>query len=92
MSKMLISMWVGIALLVASWLFPPWLKTEQRASFNGTISAIENSGHSFIFSPPQGSAYLRLSYQIDLKRVLMLDLAIVAITAGAIITFRKSGS
>jgi hypothetical protein len=81
MNKRIIAMWVGIVLLVGSWLCPPWQETYFS---DGEEWRTQPRGFHFIFNefdhnePP-----------LDEMRLLLIDLSIALLTAGAMATLTQ---
>ncbi len=83
-------MWVGIGLLVLSWLFPPWKYVEVSNYSKNSASRFE--GCIFVFYSMNKPWDQYRSYSVDFQRLLLADLVIVALTAGAIATLKlRSG-
>lgn len=100
--RQLVAIWVGIAILVLIFIIPPWKFIVLERS---GIGKIEKPGsYASIFSPPEipvsrvteyGTEYF-LNYprkmwtaEIDFDRIALFSGAVVLITTGLIITFRK---
>lgn len=81
MKKSLIAAWIGIGLLVVSWMFPPWHRI-----INARTSHAEYALEGFlpIWMPrnwcPQCS--------IDTSRLVLIDASIALVTAGLVVSFR----
>jgi len=88
--KSLVVMWVMIALLVATWLVPPWLHLPgKKASLYYPITFPHR--WAFIFDTWQGEYYSQLLiYRIDYQRLAVMDGVIPIIAAGLLASFRKS--
>jgi hypothetical protein len=79
-------MWVGIGFLVLSWLFPPWNQTRPNFYRNE-------------YNPPSWVGFISIfaddpyrqvrSLQLDWRRLMLVDLSIVVITAGAVYSLRQ---
>jgi len=86
--RQLVIMWIFVALLVATWLFPPWVHYGPKG-FGYTITFPNR--FAFLFDTWQGEYYSKLLiYRIDYARLLLLDAIILALAAGLIISLRKS--
>jgi hypothetical protein len=81
--RQLVVMWVAIALLVATWLYPPWVSSRY-----GYDSSNLRERHKIWYSywaPLWGEHGGLLSYQ----RLALEDAIIVVLAAGVIVSFRK---
>ena len=85
MSKPLIAMWVGIGLLVLSWIFPPWRAAQL---YDGRPVKVEDIGFHSIFSrlPTYGD---NKSFRVDYGRLALIDMCLVAVAAGATLSLRS---
>lgn len=89
MSKgQIIALWVGIFLLVASWLYPPWNWQFSDRSISATVSS---AGFSSIFTNEHfhGVDIPGQVYTLDLPKMALIDLSIVVVTGAAIVTLRR---
>jgi hypothetical protein len=80
----------GLGSLVLSWIFPPWQKTWKH---EGRIVRVEHVGPVCLFDMPQREIVTDSAFSIDVSRLVLVDLCIAAISAGAAITlngFEKS--
>lgn len=78
-------MWIGISLLVLSWLYPPWMY-----AYRWTPKEIRLYGFSFIFDTRKDRYWFRdFQFTIDYQRLGMIDLAVSAVTAGAMVTLAR---
>ena len=81
-NKQVVVLWIGAAILVATWLLPPWIM------HNGPKS--ENLGYRFLFTWGQQGGPLALYFHtIDWGRLLLADLAIITIGALLVFTLRS---
>ena len=88
MSKHFIALWAGIGLLVISWLIPPW--TAMSESPQVAVHQMA-AGFRCVFLPQEVWSDNR-TFHIDVPLVLIIDLGIAAITAGAMVSlFSKAG-
>lgn len=78
-----VSMWIGIALLVASWLFPPW----TVISGNQTLY----TGFASIFSGPPLSDVSGFVSSIDYTKLAFIDISILVVAVGGMVSFRRRG-
>lgn len=80
--RQLVAMWGAIALLVATWLYPPWFYTVKHplGDKNGMKHGIE-------WSPLFDENHSGL---IAYWPLLLEDAIILVLAAGLIISFRKS--
>lgn len=80
--RQLVCLWLGIAVFVLLALVPPWQQAYG-------VRVVRPLWHAPLFSPPKPEG--GLSVRVDGVR-LMLEWSIAAaITAGLLLTFRKSG-
>lgn len=88
--KQRIVLYIGIVLLVLSFLFPKW---DARYE-NGTICPYRNPGHRLIFIPPEfrvpnGDINRDFLGTIDYK-LLILQMSVIALVSlGLIVAFKK---
>ena len=83
MKKPLIAILAGLGLLMLSWLFPPWQMEVSAANHWEDVGF-----HCFLVKLP----YLGMSHpghRIDFGRLILMDLSIVAMTAGAVLVLRQ---
>ena len=83
--KQKICMWLGIAVLVAMTIYPPYLQRWPDGQLVG------KGGYSFIFCPPIRSSRLNRfsAYSvIDIRRLHVQYFAVAVVTAGLIVTFK----
>ena len=79
-------MWVGITIIVAMGLFPPWIeiRTSSSSPPNTGFTQYISRGYSFLFAPPSESSAF-----IDLSRLITQWVIVGAITLGIVIAFNK---
>jgi hypothetical protein len=89
--KQTVVVWIGLVLLIASWLYPPWVQAPgyerhtlpSGRSFELTITPHHVDGFYCIFDP------WNTSMRLDWMRLLVVDLIVVAIIGGLLFTFRS---
>ena len=69
-------MWLGILLLVVSWLYPPWVSRPYGANWSPKWG--------FIFDPYMDDE------TIDYARLTAIDAVIIIFIAGTLVTLRQS--
>jgi len=74
-----IALYLSVAALVATWLFPPWL--FERTITNGHTVTWAWIEHHFILNPPHGGAY-------DWQSLLRTDLSIIAVGTSIVYALR----
>jgi hypothetical protein len=81
------ALWVGIVLIVAMSLYPPWLMFTTSASSGATISgytAVYTKGYAPLFTPPEGYGMV-----VDLSRLVVQWVVVAAITLGLVLTLNQ---
>ncbi len=78
MNKPLIAILAGLGFLVISWLFPPW---EEQYGSRG----FSYNGFRFIFMPAGDYD----SWRVCVVRLALIDLCIIAITAGVVLALKQ---
>lgn len=84
MSNPLMAILAGLGLLVLSWLFPPWIYTIKAKGGQAFIE--ERIGFAFLFKSQDSAA--QTTYAVDIPSLVLIDLCIVAISAGAFLTLK----
>ena len=77
--RQLVIMWIAIVLLVATWIYPPWIRISHPVG-SPTSYSMEWSA---LFDPTENG-------MIAYWPLLLEDAIIVAFAAGLILSFRKS--
>ena len=85
LSKQTATILAGLAALVISWLFPPW--TLESDSM-GIFSSVPLGLH-YILSDFPGPPAPYLRFRVDISRLVLIDLCILAVTVGAILVVRQ---
>ena len=86
MNKPLIAILAGLGALVISWIYPPWI---VEAYDEGRFVGSRALGFHCIFEtiPTRGgNGHVRA----DAGRLLLIDLCIVAVTAGVVMVLRQT--
>jgi len=66
---------IVITLIIIMCLFPPWIKTYKFKN----IYSEKPAGYSFIFSPPDPTVNSRRGVELDLERLSIQFIAVVAL-------------
>lgn len=74
------AMWLGIALLVSTWLYPPWDLHSTQSAYRGY------EGHAVLWRY-EDHGYV--THHISWGRLLLSNAVIVVVTAGAMASCRK---
>ena len=82
--KQKICLWIGIAVIVLMSLFPPWLYTQARITEVQT-----NAGYHFLLTPPQPQGEVGYGIHLDMSRLFVQWIVIIAIAAGLIVSFQE---
>jgi hypothetical protein len=77
---------LGLLLIVGSCLFPPWIKTYSNKSTYSEFPV----GYSFIAEPP--SSTLRIGVKIDIDRLILQLIAVMALSGVGIVAFREKAA
>jgi hypothetical protein len=81
------ALWVGIVIIVAMSLFPPWV-VFQTSSSRGVVysgyTVVYSKGYAPLFMPPE-------SYNsfVDLSRLVVQWVIVAAITLGLVVTLNQ---
>ena len=81
MNKSAVALWIGIALLFASWMILP----VRRVEVSGSVWSVKESRFRFILHPDPPEAVRPL----DWSRLLLIDTAIVMVTVAILATLRR---
>lgn len=81
-------MWIAIALLVTTWLVPPWVHYPGSRDYDYPITFPHR--WAFLFDTWQGEYYSGLLiYKIDYQRLAAMDGVILIVATGLLVSFRK---
>jgi len=80
-----ICLWIGIAVIVAMGIYPPWLYTFTAQGVNSR----ENAGYNCILTPPQPKEDIApYGIILDIPRLCLQWVIIAIVTGGLIVTFK----
>jgi hypothetical protein len=91
MNRNTIAILTGLAALVLSWLFPPWINTYR---WDGKFVEEAAIGPRFLFGklpqpPGRHSIEASYTYRVDSGRLMLIDLCIAAMTVGVILVLKR---
>jgi len=75
--KQIIIVWLALAILIASWLYPPWIYVHSPWGER----IYEGTGFRFLLDDR--------GQKIDWVRLILIDSVVVAIAGGLLFTFRS---
>jgi hypothetical protein len=88
--KALLAMWAMILLLVATWLYPPWIhKIKPEANALGPDDLRHPRKWASLFDERQGEPqWDAMIFGIDFGRLALVDATILAVGIGLILTLK----
>jgi hypothetical protein len=86
--KQTLAVWIALTLLIASWIYPPWIvHTARKRLFGVPSDASYHRVWHFLLDSGSGSP---ADFRIDWLRLFVLDLIIVAAAGGVLFTIRQN--
>lgn len=82
---------VGLVVIVALGVFPPWMEVRTGVVQGATFSLEIATGHHLLFSPPEPgpSGTAAVTYRVDYGRLAIYWAVVVAITGVLVLVMRS---